>query len=211
MKAAGERGEDQPVGVRTDMKIVDEDDRRTGHVDEQAGKRESAGNRIGIKLRADQDLVKAFQNSPRQQGDFRIRPDGLRAAAILITDHQQDREGREKDEDPGPADGGRDQAADRGSKQRRDAEHQHQQRQNFGALARRKEVAHHGNGTDLGDTAAERLQQSKGDEQFGRRHGDAAERRDGEQTSGPHRAAACVRSDRASGHRTIARAPSPIK
>jgi hypothetical protein len=96
-------------------------------------------------------------------------------------DHQKEREGGENDEDPRPADGGRDQAADRGSKQRRHAQHQHQQRQYLGALARREEIPDHGDGADLRDTAAKRLQQSKGDEQFRRAHGDAAEGRNGEQ------------------------------
>src|SRR5262249_45564654 len=56
-EAASKRSEDQAVGLRTDMKAVDENDRRAGDVDEQAGKRESPSESIGIKLRMDQDLA----------------------------------------------------------------------------------------------------------------------------------------------------------
>ena len=163
-EAAGERREDQSVGVRADMKAVDENDRRAGHVDEQAGKRKSAGDGIGVKLRAHQDLVETLQNGARQQGNFAV---GLMAFRKQQPndDHEQEREGGEDDEYPWPADCRRDQAADRRSEQRRHAQHQHQQRQNFRALARRKEVPHHGNGADLRDAAAKRLQQAKGNEQ----------------------------------------------
>jgi hypothetical protein len=78
-EAAGESGEDQAVGLRTDMEAVDENDRRAGHVDEQARKRERAGKRIGIELRADQDLLETFENG---EGRFQDLADGPRAAAI---------------------------------------------------------------------------------------------------------------------------------
>ena len=53
--------------------------------------------------------------------------------------------------------------------------------ENFGALAHRKEVAHHGDGADLRDAAAKRLQQPEGDEHSRRTHRDATQRSDGEQ------------------------------
>src|SRR6516162_9906255 len=80
-EAASERREDQSVGLRTDMKAVDENNRRPGQVDEQAGKRESPGESIGIKLRMDQDLAEAFENGSRQQGNCQGPAGGLRAAA----------------------------------------------------------------------------------------------------------------------------------
>jgi hypothetical protein len=63
------------------MKAVDENNRRPGQVDEQAGKRESPGESIGIKLRMDQDLAEAFENGSRQQGNCQGPAGGLRAAA----------------------------------------------------------------------------------------------------------------------------------
>src|SRR5262249_43921216 len=126
-EAASKRRENQSVGLRTDMKAADENDRRTGDVDEQARKREGPGESIGIKLRMDQDLTETFENGPRQQGDFRVRPMAF-GQQQADYDHEQDREGRKDDEYPGPAGGGCDQAADRRRKQRRHAQHQYQQR-----------------------------------------------------------------------------------
>ena len=50
-EAAGEHGKNQPVGARTDVEGVDKNDRRAGDIDEQSGKRESAANGVGMKLR----------------------------------------------------------------------------------------------------------------------------------------------------------------
>ena len=51
-ESAGEAGEDQPERGAIEMIGAEENDRRAGHVDKQAGKRESAGDRVDVETAA---------------------------------------------------------------------------------------------------------------------------------------------------------------
>jgi hypothetical protein len=90
--------------------------------------------------------------------------------------NDEEREGGENEENPRPADAGRDKTADGRREQRRDAEHQDQERDDFCALFDRKVIANHRGRADLRGAAAERLQQAHADKEFRRARGEAAER-----------------------------------
>ena len=87
-------------------------------------------------------------------------------------------------EDPSPAEAGDQQAADGGGEQRRETDNEEEEREDAGALFDRKEVAHHGDGCDLCDTAAERGEEAQCDEDVQGRRESAADGADdiGEQT-----------------------------
>ena len=106
-ETAGEAGEDQPVGARIDMKGVDENDRRAGHVDEQAGKRESATNRIGVELRQRDDVAeirREWRARPQRNVRVGLWPSGKKQPRSATISEQG--EAGENDENPWPADRG---------------------------------------------------------------------------------------------------------
>ncbi len=92
--------------------------------------------------------------------------------------HGQDRGGNhgEQDKDPWPSEPNHYQASDGGREQGRDTDDQEDQREDAGALLRRKEVANHGDSADLRYAAAESLQESQAHEDFEIARVDAAER-----------------------------------
>ena len=162
------------------MECADEDDRRAGDIDEQAGKRERPADGVGMEQRVGDDRAELAHDRAGAQRYVGI---GLVALRQHQPEQSHDDEGErgEDGKDPGPADGGRDIAADRGREEWRHAEHQDQQGQDLGAFLHRKEIAHHGDRADARDTAADGLEQPAGDEQARRRRQHAAERGENEQ------------------------------
>jgi hypothetical protein len=156
------------------MKHFHEDDGRTRHIDQQAGKGERAGQRIGDELRFLQDEEIVVEDGPEPQRDGGVGLMSLWQPPPADGEHQDDERGQD-DEDRLPAKMHGHEHADAGREQRRDTQNQNQQRDDFGGFPGGKEIPHHGHARNLRGAATERLHKAKSDEPFHRSRAQAAD------------------------------------
>ena len=162
-EAHDQHGEDDAEGLGAHVEAVHEDDGRAGDEGEETGEGEGSGEAVGDELRDLEDVPVAGEDGAGAERDGVV---GLVAFGQKEEDEGEDDEGdrRQQGEDPLPAEAGHDGAADGGGEQGRDADHEEEHGEHAGALLGGEEVAHHGDGADLGDAAAEGLEEAQGDE-----------------------------------------------